>query len=323
MDARKCPACGEGYDGRVCRSCGYSQFQEERKLPKWVISAVLAAVLVLGGVLAYPRVTEALAPQPEPLADLPLPEGTVLFSGDGVSITAGWQDGQLFGEGVPITLTNGTEETVCASFKEIVANGYVMETSLFQLSAGPGERVTEVFSLHETDLSNTGIEAVTDVSFHLTAFHSPSYVPIAKTDRITLKGAIPPGYIQSVESDGAVLYDQDGVKIVFRSYRPGEEAPEDFTKGKFLFYIQNSTHRHLRISMPEVLVNGEMLDIGIWSELMPDTKAVTAMYLYRLKDLGIENPQQLQSLSYNLEITDMDDNSFHILTEPYILNMGQ
>lgn len=322
MDKQRCPACGEVFDGKVCRSCRYTPFQEEKKMPRWVVLAVILVVLAVAASVAEPYVTAYLEKRNAP-AQMPLPEdGTVLFDGNGVTVVADWQDGQLFGDGVTILAKNGTEEKISIAFKEIVANGYVMETSLFQLSVEPGTTESAQFTLHETDLSNTGIQAVTEVSFNLTAYGTHSFTSLAKTDRLTLKGAIPPGYVQSVESDGVVLYDEEGVKIVFRSFRPSEEEPEDYTKGKFLFYIQNSTKRHLRISMPEVLVNEQPLDIGIWSELLPDTKAVTGMYLYRLKDLGIENPTQVRTLSYTLEITDRDDENFHILTEPYVIPMG-
>ena len=315
MDKVKCPACGELYDGKLCKGCGYAAFQEQKRGPLW--AAIAGVVLVLAAVIwaVSPYVMEALAPDAEMTVAL-IPEGqTVLFDGDGVMVTAQWQDGQLFGEGIPITLHNDRDEKVSIAFKEIVANGYVMETSLFQLSAEAGETVESVFTLHKTDLQNTGMAAVTEVSFNLTAYGTLSFTSIAKTDRITLKGAIPPGFVQNVESAGTVLYDEDGVKIVLRSYEADTNALDDVTKAKFLFYIQNNTDRHLRISMPEVLVNGQPLDIGIWSELLPGTKVVTGMYLYRLKDLGIQNPFEVETLGYNLEIVDRDDESYHVMTE--------
>ena len=323
MKKEKCPACGEIYDGKLCKRCGYSTFHEEKRLPWW---AVFAGVVLVLGVLIWavsPYVMEALAPKPDPLAAELYKGGTVLFAGGGVMVTADWQDGQSFGEGIPITLHNDTEEKISIAFKEIVANGYVMETSLFQLSAEPGETAEAVFTLHETDLRNTGMAAVTEVSFNLTAYGTLSFTSIAKTDRITLKGAIPPGFVQNVESDGTVLYDEEGVKIVLRSYEADPNALDDVTKAKFLFYIQNNTERHLRISMPEVQVNGQALDIGIWSELLPGTKVVTGMYLYRLKDLGIQSPFEVETLGYNIEITDRDDAEYHVMTELATVKMWE
>lgn len=323
MDKQRCPACGEIFDGKVCRSCRYAPFQEEKKVSRWVILAVVLVILGAAVAMAAPYVTDYIQQRNAP-PETPLPEdGTVLFDGNGLKVVAEWQDGQLFGDGVTILAKNSTGEKISIAFKEIVANGFVMETSLFQLSAEPGETVTSVFSLHETDVENTGVEAVTEVSFNLTAYGTHSFTSIASTDRITLKAAIPSGYVQKVESDGMVLFEEDGVKIVLRSYKADPDALEDVTKGKFLFYIQNNTDRHLRISMPEVLVNGTELDIGIWSELLPGTKAVTGMYLYRLKDLGIQSPFEVQKLTYTLEITDRDDESFHILTEPCTVEMWE
>ena len=315
MEQKKCPACGEIYTGKLCRHCGYTAFQEEKRRSWW--AALAGAVLVLAVVCwaVSPYGIDLLAPEPE-MAVSAAPEGsTVLFEGGGVMVTAQWQDGQLFEKSIPITLVNSTSEKVSIAFKEIVANGYVMETSLFQLTAEPGTSAQAEFSLHKTDLENTGMSAVTEVSFNLTAYGTHSFTSIASTDRIVLKGAIPPGFVQNVESRGAVLYDQDGIKIVLRSYEMDPNAPEDVTKGKFLFYIQNNTERHLRIAMPEVLVNGQALDIGIWSELLPGTKVVTGMYLYRLKDLGIQNPLEVETLSYNFAFTDRDDESYHVVTE--------
>lgn len=323
MEQKKCPACGENYDGKLCKGCGYTAFQEEKRRPRWV--ALAGAVLVLAVVCwaVIPYVTQTLTPEPEVTVHTVAEGSTVLFDGGGILVTAQWQDGQLFEKGIPITLTNDTQEKVSIAFKEIVANGYVMETSLFQLTAEPGESTEAEFNLHRTDLENTGMSAVTEVSFNLTAYGTHSFTSIASTDRIVLKGAIPPGFVQNVESSGVELYDQDGIKIVLRSYQMDPSAPEDVTKGKFLFYIQNNTERHLRIAMPEVLVNGHALDIGIWSELLPGTKVVTGMYLYRLKDLGIQSPLEVQTLSYNFEFTDRDDESYHVVTELATVNMWE
>ena len=323
MEKVKCPACGELYDGRACRCCGYRPFQEDGKGAKWAFLAGIAVVLAAVCWALFPTVAAFFAPEAQTSGNGIDGNFTVLFEGGGVTVAAQWQDGQLFGDGVPITLVNESQEKVSIAFKEIVANGYVMETSLFQLSAEAGESAEAVFAIHETDLENTDMEAVTEVSFNLTAFAAPSYTSIAKTDRITLKGAIPAGFVQNVESGGTVLYEDGGVKVVLRSYKADEDDMEDVTKGKFLFYIQNDTDRHLRVAMPEVLVNGEKLDIGIWSELLPGTKAVTGMYLYRLKDLGIQTPQQVQTLSYNLEITDRDDEGFRVTTETATVNMWE
>ena len=53
--------------------------------------------------------------------------------------------------------------------------------------------------------------------------------------------------------------------------------------------------------MSEVIsVNGKQVDGGMWVELLPDTYAVSSVYLFDLDDSGITGLEQIEELTLEL-----------------------
>ena len=54
--------------------------------------------------------------------------------------------------------------------------------------------------------------------------------------------------------------------------------------------------------MTEGCVNGESAGLSAWCTLPNGAKAVSSCYVYPLEELGITQPEQLQELTFALEV---------------------
>lgn len=263
------------------------------------------------------EIVSSFAPEPEP-EPIALPEdGTVLYDSGDIRIIADWRDGQDFSDGFSVIMQNDTDRSITVSAQNnIVANDYVLEYSYLFCEASAESLGMGCFHLDETDLRNTQLTTVHDLTFSLLLYDSDSYETIAKTKSVTLYADSPEGAARHSELGGTVLLDQDGIQIRYLGYSPDPYYPEDFRDGTLLFYLENNTGRHLQCWMPETSLNGEAVDLSLWCELPAGTRAVTSVYLYYLEESGIERIEDLENVVFRLEIDDRDDYDFSLLTEP-------
>ena len=47
-----------------------------------------------------------------------------------------------------------------------------------------------------------------------------------------------------------------------------------------------------------------MQDVGLWSDLRPNTKIISGMSMIDLSDLEIENIDQIKNIEFNLRVVD-------------------
>lgn len=262
------------------------------------------------------EIVSSFAPEPEP-EPIALPEdGTVLYDSGDIRIIADWRDGQDFGDGFSVVMQNDSSRNIMVSAMNIVVNDYVLEYSSLFCEATAESLGMGYFYLDETDLRNTQLTSLQDLSFSLMLCDSDSYEILTETETITLYADVPEGAARHSELGGTVLLEQDGIQIRYLGYAPDPNYPEDFRNGNLLFYLENNTDRYLQCWMPESSLNGEDVDLSLWCELPAGTRAVTSVYLYYLEESGVNSAADLENVIFRLEIDDWDDYDFSLLTEP-------
>ena len=255
-----------------------------------------------------------LAPQPETKPDATLPEnGKGLYSDGLVWVVADLQDGQASLQDFPVVVQNDTEEPLCVSVDDVIVNGYVMPASLY-CEVAPGHTGQDDFYLYQEDLDNAGIDNVQQISFQLEIYNTDTYETYHRTDPITLI-ADDPDYVQPDADQGTELFNQDGLRIVYRGYVPASYDPETVSEGNLLFYLENNTGKDLEVYTIDSSVNGESAEITLWNSLPRDTRAVSTVYLYPLEDLGITSLEEITQMEISLE-------AYAPEVEDYIITTG-
>lgn len=361
MAVYRCPSCGSLYNGKRCRSCLYEHFTEEiahgnhthkgeplvidaptrkpirRKNPfdcekktrkKHPLAGFLVLLMLINAMMPLLRSwglelearEHSLAPEPV----MAVPEDTmILYADSEFQVLAQWKNGQAYtDEGIRIWVENDTGHDLTVSLRDAVVNGYMMDTAFFYCDVRDGSLAMSTLYLSEEGLENAGIRAVTDISFCLEAMDQDSYETILTTHRIDLAAAPAAGTVVHVAPEGALIYDQEGIRVSFLGYREDEYHPENVSEGQLLFHIENNTDRHLQVCPLEVQINGEISDVSLWCQLYPGTRAVSPMYLYSLKELGIQTAEELFPMTLTLEFTDREDYEFSVQSDDLVLMEG-
>lgn len=276
-----------------------------------ILSAVFVLVSEVGNVV-FGSTSEAKAEPALPAG------GTTLYDADGLIVVADWQNGLEYEDGFYVVVQNNTGRNITVSSRDILVNGYLMEDSLLYCQADSGHSADDWFRLSRSDLDNAGIETVQELAFWLNIYDSDTYDTIAETEPVTLYADAGPDFVQPVDDSGTPLFEQDGIRILYRRYRPDEYYPEDFSEGSMLFYLENSTDRGIVLYTTDSYVNGTYVSLGLWCALPPHTRAVRSMYLYGLSSekLDIESREDINSMTLELEIVDQEDYDVFLVTGP-------
>jgi len=254
-------------------------------------------------------------PEPEPAPEF-LTSGTVLYDAGGILVVADWHDGQEYGDGFYVAAQNNSSQNIAVSASEVLVNGYILESSALYCSPDKGRTDTTFFSLSQWDLTNSGIETVQTLSFRLNVYDTDTYDMIAETEPVTLLADAGPGFVQPVDDSGAVLYDQDGIRVLCRGYQEDLYFSEEFTEGSMLFYLENNTNRRLCFFGLDAWVNEESVPgLGLWCTLPPQSRAVSSMYFgLSLEELEIHAWEDLHSMVLEMGIYDPEDPDFSLST---------
>lgn len=266
-----------------------------------VINALLPLALNFGLELER-REAALLEPEPE---YFPIPDSAVTVYQDGqMEVLVQWPKDQSFFRDFPVYVRNDSNQNITVMARDLQINGYRMESSSLWCEASAGTPGMGLFFLSEEDQVHAGILAVEELSFRLEIYDSDSYATILTTPEISYTAKLPEGTQPMRELEGTTVFQKEGLTISYLGYSYPVSAydPYAFEDGVLLLHLENTSGKDLEISMTEGCVNGESAGLSAWCTLPNGAKAVSSCYAYPLEELGITQPEQLQELTFDLEV---------------------
>lgn len=103
------------------------------------------------------------------------------------------------------------------------------------------------------------------------------------------------------ESVEEILYESDGIKIVYKGY----EAEELFSSAKFKIYIENNSDKNATISLDEINVNGYTIG-SLFVEKVPSGKKANAELTLSSTQLKENNIESIGTVEFALRCYDTD-----------------
>ena len=73
--------------------------------------------------------------------------------------------------------------------------------------------------------------------------------------------------------------------------------------GTVVFYLENNSGKAVSIYAENVSVNGYMVDVGMYSDLRPNTRLVDGMYLLNTE---LDSIEDIHDIEFNLRMFDSD-----------------
>lgn len=280
--------------------------QTKKRSPRLIPLILIVAVLsILGPVTA--GIAEFFSHTIRTVSESREPEvswdayPTTLYHADGIQVATDWLDGQAYTDGFSIALRNDTGKNLSLSASEVIVNGYLLEQSLYFCQVPKGCTGQSRFRLDPEELAYSGISQVQTLSVTLTAYDSDSYDTVMEIGPLFFQAKTIPDFTQPNADQGDVLYEDARLRVIYRGYLPNSYTPEDASRGKMLFYLENATEQALNISLQDAVVNGKELSIGLWCQLPPQTRTVFRMHLFALEDNALTRIEEVTSLSLQLK----------------------
>ncbi len=230
-------------------------------------------------------------------------EETELYNADGVTVTATGFDAEAsYGPEIQIRVTNDSDRTVDITAEDVEVNGFMMDPGLLYVVASPGGMADSEITLYNFVLDANGIDTVAAVTLSIVVSDDETYEEIGRSDRMTLTTSAAEGFTQTVDDSGDVLYDADGIRVVCQGLKE-----DDVWDGDLVIYAENNTDLYVGVTCEDVSVNGQPQEnVSFWADLQPGTRNVTGMYLMDLEDLELENVEDVEEISFRLQIIDQD-----------------
>lgn len=225
-------------------------------------------------------------------------EETVLYDANDIKVTAtGYEDGWM-GPEIKVLVENNSDKNVLITTNSVSINGYMMPYVSLYSEVAAGKKANEAISIMSSELDQSGIEVVAEMQFYIEVTDSESWDTLATSELLTLSTSVAP-YEQPVDDSGDILYDSNGIRIICKGLKQ-----DIFWDGTVVFYMENNSDKAISIYAENVSVNGFMQDVGLWSDLRPDTKLIDGMSMLDLSDLEIESIEEIENIEFNLRVVD-------------------
>lgn len=236
----------------------------------------------------------------------------ILLDDKGVKITAksldksGW-----LGPELKILIENNSGKTLNVQTRNSSVNGYMVDTSLYE-DVADGKKVNSSITFLNSDLKRAGIETIADMefSFRVTDEDWDEYL---ETDPIVVKTTAAETYDYTYNMPGDVIYDADGIKIVFSGSTTSDWLGEGVT-----FYAYNGSDKSINISDQDASVNGFMIDPLLYFEIEPGKYAVENM-TFTETDLEENDIDKITDIEFNIRISDGETWRINTESEPIAL----
>lgn len=274
------------------------------------VVVIVAIIVVWMMTFVYELIDTEIAPEPEyayeeltpeSSADVPAVEPRTLYEGNGIRITLDGS-GREYDEFVLyLTVENGTQQDIIVNSRLLSVNSYMFTGALFE-QFGAGQTVQTCLPIYEYELRNAGIEQIAEIAFQLELLDGESYTAIDTTELITVYTDRAENYEITVDASGMELYNDGSLWIMAKTM---EFSP--YGDGKVKLYMENQSGSTVAISTQQIRLNGQEVSGGVWSELRPDTRAITEIYFYEFEQLDITQMDQIKEISLDLHIEYMED----------------
>ncbi len=177
-----------------------------------------------------------------------------------------------------------------------------MITPLISAAAMPGEKTNASLSFPEDELIACGIETIAEITLCLNIYDIGRYENLYRTGPITISTSAAEAFTQVRDDTGDVLYNENGVKIVYKQAAAGITGPS------YALYIENNTDRRISVQTRDETVNGTSVRPGFTCYIGPGKAAIRSMEFLKseLTDNGILDVSEVK-LKFVVYDNDSDD----------------
>ena len=184
------------------------------------------------------------------------------------------------------------------SSRSLSVNDFMLSTSGLYSDVAAGKKDNAEINLMSSELRESGISTIGEIAFYLNISSSDTYNTIDTTDLITIQTSVSGFFTQEVDDSGDEIYNANSLRVVCKGLKK-----DSIWDGTVVFYLENNSGKAVSIYAENVSVNGYMVDVGMYSDLRPNTRMVDGMYLLNTE---LDSIDDIHDIEFNLRMFDSD-----------------
>lgn len=319
MATRKCPSCGQRYNGKRCGNCLYEPFGNEIRtsfdlhrepdaprprsaparrntMPRTQPSGAgkkLGLIFGISFVIIFLSVTmgvliaafESIGASYEEVWAEPEPidmpaDGLVLYEDEELLVLADCDGSSPIAGDIPIFVENRGDREVVVCTNGVAVNGCMVDDVFFYCEAAPGATSMGTLWIDMETLREMGIVTILKIQMLMDIYDADSYDSIVSACPLEITTDWDGPHVQAMDDSGDIFYSQEGLTLIYQGWEVDEYG--DY---RLRFYAENGTGRYLELSSSELLFDGQESGHYLWQSFFPDTRAVIYVNLYGLDTL--------------------------------------
>ena len=241
--------------------------------------------------------------------------GTVLYDHDGVKVTVtAFEDKSYYGPEISVIIDNTTDKSVLVSSEQLSVNGYMMDDVMLYAEVEPGTQVEDYLMFSDEDMAQCGITELANVEFYIQVMDPETYKTLDTSKLLSLK--LIGNYDQAIDYSGTELYNQDGVRIIYKGIEGGS-----MFDGLVYLFVENNSGRDISVYAREITINGMASDDSFWSDLRAGTVVIDSMVMWDLEAVNVADVSQIETISMQFRIIDLESWDELAVTDTITINI--
>jgi|LSQX01.2.fsa_nt_gb hypothetical protein len=213
----------------------------------------------------------------------------LLLDRDGIVISATGLEETWLGPEINILIENNSGQPVTVQARNTSVNGYMVEP-VFSCDVAPGKKANDSITFTGSDLQKCGIEVMARIELVFHVFNTDSWATVFDSEPVVIETSAAGTYTQEYDTSGTVVFDEAGIKIIFKSIAESMMGPEA------VLYIENNSAENITVQAENTSVNGYMVEPIFSCDVVQGKKAVDSLSFFEedLAKNGIEKIEEIE-----------------------------
>lgn len=231
-------------------------------------------------------------------------EEQVLLDQQGIKITAqSLTHEEQSGLSIKVLIENSTSITKTVIVSSASVNG-VMVDPVFICDVGAGEEANSDILFRDADLSDAGIQSIIEIDLQFEIFGDENSV---KSNIISITTTAPESITQTIDNNGTVVLDRDGIKVVALGLEKEDQSAGDniYYCYNLNLYIENNSDYSVSVVPDEIYINNFMINSFMHCAVLPGKVAFDKI-CFSKDELEYSNITSIDNLEFRLVVSDAD-----------------
>lgn len=198
-----------------------------------------------------------------------------------------------------LLIENSGSETVEICQDYMTINGYTV-SGFMSATVTAGSRSVQTVTIFSEDLIDAGMTDVAEIGLNFYTLDNDTYETTYRAEQVNVHTSMYGENVFEDKTEGQLMYEDDNVRLELRSVENnmfGDHIVE--------FYAENKTDAAIMLTSEDISVNDYMIHNSLYIYLLPDTKAVSDLYIYSDGE-DEELTENIKKLSLSVHIYDDD-----------------